>query len=256
MLFLTDLSFLVPVSTMVFGLLAAAFVVWRAKKRDAQQAESMQALAETLHCTYTPTDSFGLTQQLKGFELFKRERRWFGKGKITHILRGMVGQTDVYMFDYTYTVQAGNSRKRITQTVFFANDKNWYLPNFRLRPESLWHKLQAGLGINKDINFEENPEFSDKFWLKSEFEDLVRQKFTPELQGFFLEKPPAHLEGSNYYLIAYKPRKRLSNKDALLFFQHCCQIVQMLHEEGKMELLDLAELKKEADPIEIYRTTE
>jgi hypothetical protein len=253
MFFLADFSFLIPVSTMLFGLLAAAFVLWRTQKRDAQQAASMQNLAEPLGCTYSPADAFGLAQQLKGFDLFKRERRWIGKGKVSNVLRGRVGDTDVYLFDYTYTVQAGNSRKRVSQTVFFANDKQWFLPDFRLKPENLWHKLQAGLGINKDINFEENPEFSDKFWLKSEFETLIRQKFTPELQDFFLEKPPAHLEGNNYYLIAYKPRKRLSGQDAVLFFQHCCQIVEMLHREGKMELLNLAELKKEATPIPLQQ---
>lgn len=73
----------------------------------------------------------------------------------------------------------------------------------------------------------------------------MRQQFTQALQGFLCEKPPAHLEGSNYYLIAYKPRKKMDAEEAQLFFQHCCEIVQMLQQKGNLELLDLADLKKE-----------
>ena len=105
--------------------------------------------------------------------------------------------------------QREKSARRVSQTVFFANDKKWFLPNFRLRPERWWHKILSGIGAQKDINFEENRAFSDKFWLKSEFEGLVREQFTPALQQFMMEKPPVHLEGNNYYLLAYKPGKLL-----------------------------------------------
>ncbi len=96
-----------------------------------------------------------------------------------------------------------------------------------------------------DINFEENPKFSEKFWLKSEFEEMVRQQFTPGLQGFLSERPPAHLEGSNYYLIGYKPRKRMDVQEAEFFFRHWCEIVEMLKEKGGLELLDLVEMRGE-----------
>ena len=73
----------------------------------------------------------------------------------------------------------------------------------------------------------------------------MRQQFTPSLQGFLTEKPPAHLEGNNYYLIGYKPRKCLDAPDAQLFYKHCCEIVELLREKGNLELLNLAELNKE-----------
>ncbi|MFN0174952.1 MAG: hypothetical protein ACKVU0_09920 [Saprospiraceae bacterium] len=238
--------FLVPIVFSLFALSFAVAMLWHKHKAALARTASMEVLAEHLGMSFSAKDSFGIIRQLQGFDLFKRERsRWFNNGKITNVMRGLAGETDVYLFDYTYTVQAGNARKTITHTVFFANDKNWFLPNFHLKPENWWHKLQAKLGMNTDINFEENPEFSEKFWLNGELEELVRQQFTPALQGFLTEKPPAHLEGSNYYLIGYKHRQKMDPDEAKLFFQHCCEIVQMLREKGNLELLDLAEMRKE-----------
>lgn len=240
-------SFLVPIVFSLFALGFAGTIFWHKHKEAIARTAAMEQLAQLLGLSFTAKDSFGLVRQLQGFELFSRERRrWFQNGKITNVMRGLVGETEVFLFDYTYTVQAGKSPKKITQTVFFANDKNWFLPNFHLKPERWWHKLQTKLGLGTDINFEENPEFSEKFWLKGEFEAQVRQQFTPALQGFLSEKPPAHLEGSNYYLIGYKPRKKMDTPEAHLFFQHCYEVVQMLQKEGNLELLDLVELKKEA----------
>jgi len=245
MAFASIFTFLVPIVFSLFAFGFAGTVLWHKHKEAIARKIAMQQLSKKLGLTFSAKDSFGLAMQLNGFELFKRERsRWLGKGEITNVMRGLVGETEVYLFDYSFKVQAGNARKTITQTVFFANDKNWYLPNFQLKPERWWHKLQAKLGMGSDINFEENPEFSEKFWLKSEFEDVVRQQFTPALQGFLSEKPPAHLEGSNYYLIGYKPRKKMDVQEAELFFQHCSEIVQFLQEKGNLELLDMAEVER------------
>lgn len=257
MVFASIFPFLIPI---VFSLLAFGFagtVLWHKRKEAIARKIALEQLAEKLGLSFSAKDSFGLARQLSGFELFRRERsRWLGKGGITNVMRGLVGETEVYLFDYSFKVQAGNSRKTITQTVFFANDKNWFLPNFQLKPERWWHKLQAKLGISNDINFEENPKFSEKFWLKSEFEEVVRQQFTPGLQGFLSERPPAHLEGSNYYLIGYKHRKQMDAQEAEFFFQNCCEIVQLLQEKGGLELLDLAEMKKEGVEITVPEKSE
>ena len=221
-----------------------AGVIWLIRKRDVQRRAELEQLAKDFDLSFTEKDGYGLVAQLRHLDLFRYSgrRRWARNGKVYNVMRGHIGETEVFLFDYSYMVHTGKSSHEVRQTVFFANDKNWFLPNFHLKPERWWHKLQAKLGIASDINFEENPEFSEKFWLKSEFEEVVRQQFTPGLQGFLSERPPAHLEGSNYYLIGYKPRKKMDVQEAGFFFQHCCEIVQMLKEKGELELLDLAEV--------------
>jgi hypothetical protein len=230
-------------TSVVFSSVFVTLRAWKGRWEKRKQAET-GLLGRELGLSAVPDHSLGLTRQLQAFDLFARERSsWFRNGRVTNILRGQINGTDMYLFDYTYVVSTGKSSHRITQTVFFANDKDWYLPDFRLKPETWWHKILAAIGWESDINFSESPEFSEKFRLTSEFEELIRKQFTPDLQAFLTERPPTHIEGSNYYLIAYKPNKVLSPEDARVFFKHCCDLVVMLKKEGKMELLDLAELK-------------
>jgi hypothetical protein len=252
MLLTAIFSLLVPALAVAFGIGLALFLFWRKKQLELARTAAMESLAAQLEMPFLAQDSYGLAKQLQGFDLFRRERSaWFGKGKVTNVLRGQVEGADVFLFDYTYSVQAGKNRKTITQTVFFANDKQLALPDFRLKPETWWHKIQTMLGLTKDVNFEENPDFSEKFWLKSDFEDLVRQRFRPELQQFLLSRPPAHLEGEGYYLLAYKPRVQLSPAEAKAFFEQCCEMLRHLRQKDHADVLDLAEIKKMplAEPI-------
>lgn len=244
---------------LVMSGISIAFVtlgfMWKSR-RDAFRLAEREKLGHELGLTLLPSDTLGLGRQLQQFDLFLRERSSWGRnGRVTNILRGKVEDTEVYLFDYSYVVSTGKSSHKVTQTVFFANDKNWYLPNFRLKPETWWHKVLKIIGWEDDINFSESPEFSDKFWLTSEFEQLVRQKFTPALQDLLTERPPVHLEGSNYYLIAYKPGKTLEPTNPQMFFEHCCELVRLLKKDGKTELLDLAEWRKEKEIVvpEVHR---
>ncbi len=130
-------SLLVPAVIMsAFAALAVGVFYLRKRWRARQTAERAQ-LAQELNLAFFEKDGFGLLQQLKNFDLFSRERRWMGRnGKITNVMRGKVGYTDVYLFDYAYVVSTGKSSHTVRQTVFFADDKNWFLPNFRLKPET------------------------------------------------------------------------------------------------------------------------
>lgn len=80
-----------------------------------------------------------------------------------------------------------------------------------------------------------------RFHLTSNLEELARQKFSPELQKFLLGGPRIHVEGSNYYLIAYQPRKVFRSEEACAFFERCCQLTALLQGENKQELMNLVE---------------
>lgn len=244
-------SILAPLLAAMVGMAAAAIAFTVIRARERARTRAMEQLAQQLGLPFSKDDLFGLAKQLKDFDLFRRERWWFPRrSRVSNILRGRVGDTEVYLFDYSYVVSSGKSSRRITQTVFFANDKNWYLPNFRLRPETWWQKIRA-LFDKSDIHFPDSPEFSDEFWVTGEIESLIHKTFSPEIQQFLRERPPVHLEGNNFYLLAYKPRKTLRGEEAAAFFEHCCQLVKLLKQEGKLELLNLAELKTAASsPLE------
>ncbi len=247
-MFLFDATVLLPIFlSILFITFFASLGLWIKHRRDARKSADAQQMAHSLGLAYSEKDFFGLAPQLKAFDMFRHSRRrWGRKPQVKNVLRGKVGNTEVFQFDYTYIVSTGKSAKRVSQTIFFADDKKWALPDFRLRPEQWWHKVLAKLGAAEDINFPENPDFSKRFYLTSKLEELARQKFSPELQKFLLGGPRIHLEGSNYYLIAYHPRKVFQGEEAKAFFERCCQLTALLQGENKQELLDLVELKEMA----------
>ncbi len=252
-MFLFNMAVVLPMFIPIILMALALFIGLTIKSmREKRQIAEAQQTAQALGLSFTEKDNFGLSPQLKAFELFRHSRRrWGRKTQVTNILRGQVGDTEVYQFDYSYIVSTGKSAHRVSQTVFFANDKQWSLPDFRLQPEQWWHKVLAKLGAAEDINFTDNPDFSQHFHLTSKLEALAREKFGPELQQFLLSGPRIHLEGCNYYLIAYQPKKLLKGEAARLFFERCSQLTALLKGTEKQDLLDLTELKKdvEAQPI-------
>ncbi|MDX2279217.1 MAG: hypothetical protein NW218_06490 [Saprospiraceae bacterium] len=241
-----------------YGFIAGIVYFFISRRRLVRKIrqDRFRGLAKRMQLEFLEEDRFGLKSQLNQFDLFRREHRCFfyNNTRITNVLYKKVGETDVYLFDYTYLKSYGKTVKRITQTVFFANNRHWDLPNFKLKPETWWHKVKQTLGFDHDINFPDGPEFSDKVWLKGQFEELVRNKFSPELRKFILEHPPAHVEGNNFYLISYKPGQKLEADEAEKFFDNQIELMQLMEHEGKLELLSLAELKeKSADPISLEK---
>ncbi|MEO6759307.1 MAG: hypothetical protein ABIO24_07615 [Saprospiraceae bacterium] len=258
---LLDLTTLLPIFlTILFGVISLIIGLSVKRLRNAQRRKAALQTAETHGLAFSENDNFGLAPQLKAFELFRHSRRrwrWNNSSRVSNVLRGQVGDTEVFQFDYSYVISTGKSARRVSQTVFFANDKQWSLPDFRLRPEQWWHKVLAILGVDNDIDFPENPDFSKKFHLSSSLEQIARTKFGPELQKFLLAGPRIHLEGNNYYLIAYHPRKLLKGEDSSLFYERCCQLTALLKGQEKQDFLDLTELKRPeiAAPIRLQNTS-
>ncbi len=231
----------------VFGACMLAFVtgmVMLKRKKRAIRTTLMEQLSQQLNLSFAAADTNGFGKLLQGFDLFKRERRkWGVGGKVTNVMSGQVGDAQVYIFDYSYIISNGKSAQEIRQTVFFANNNKWALPHFSLKPEHWWRKVMQKIGLANDINFPENPDFSDRFWLTGSIESMIREQFSPEIQAFLSERPPANIEGNNFYLIAYKPRTVLNAAQAKTFFEHCCQLTQMMQKKEGSALLELAELK-------------
>ncbi|MBL7827868.1 MAG: hypothetical protein JNJ57_14660 [Saprospiraceae bacterium] len=246
-MFLAITSMLVAILLMLASAVVAFTV--RGIKNETRDNRSLEleSFAASAGMSFSQKDQHGLLRQLKSFDLFRHERKaWFSTGKISNVMRTMLDDTEIYIFDYSYVISTGKSTRTVLQTVFFANDKNWYLPRFILKPETLWHKFIQLLGFN-DIDVAENPEFSGAFWLKGDgkFDDLIRQKFTPEVQELILRRPPAHVEGNNYYMVEYSPNEIIPPHYMKAFLDSFKTLVKRFKTEGKLELLDLAELKKE-----------
>jgi hypothetical protein len=100
------------------------------------------------------------------------------------------------------------------------------IPDFALEPEGLWSKLFEQ-SAGKDIDFAAYPEFSKKYYLRSEHEALMSTFFKEPLIRFLENREQMHIECHNSRLVFYKKKSELApaeiefvEKFAQEFVQH------------------------------------
>lgn len=173
--------------------------------KNFDHAERQVALRKTaydLNMDFREEDEFGMIALLRDFRLFKKGH----SKKITNTLHkaGELMEEKVNVFDYKYTISANNHSKIYRQTVFFMQSKRLALPEMLLKPESFFHKIGAWLGM-QDIDFEEFSEFSDRYLLKGEDENRIRQAMGNEaIVRFFMVEKDWCMESVGFFLILYK----------------------------------------------------
>lgn len=241
MLFLVDFTWLPVVLAAATGLLTWSIFSWRKAKFVASRREELAVLVAERGLRFADENEFQLGRELREFDLLKKSY-FFKESQITNVLSTSIGFTDIFLFDFTFMRSTGKSAVPVRQTVFFAKNRDWKLPDFKLKPEGWWQKIQQYFG-RTDIDFEENPDFSNRFWLTGEFEEMIRTSFSPEVRAFFEHNPPIHVEGNNYYLIAYKPGVVQDSAEAQLFYDDCLRLSELLQKGEKEELLKLAEIR-------------
>lgn len=179
---------------------------------EEQRSAYYQVLASQLNLKYEQQNDLGLIKQLSDFGLFN-----FGSSqKISNVLIEKSLDSENYLFDYQYVVSTGKSSVRFEQTVFFVNSKQLSLPQFVQKPETFFTNLMAYLGFN-DIDFAKFPEYSDKFHLKGEFEEVIRFYFSEELLQLLSDQKSFNMEAMNYYFILYHQNKLINTSELKAF---------------------------------------
>jgi hypothetical protein len=123
-------------------------------------------------------------------------------------MEGSVDGIRVAVFDYHFTVGGGKSQTVYHQTVCAVCDRRLRLPVFDLKPESIWNKLGALFGY-EDIDFEEHPEFSRKYFLSGVGEAAVRALFRPEVRDTLEKRDGLSLEGAGDRFICFRANVRV-----------------------------------------------
>ena len=197
------------------------------RRKPPARAEIMQQLAAQWNMLYEPKDEWGLVKKLGDFKLF----RTGSSRRITNIVKNKDAMLEsaFYLFDYKYTISTGKSSSTHEQTVFFVDSKQLGLPQFSMKPENLLHWIGDLLGF-KDIDFEDYPEFSNQYHLKSEDEEYIRHVLPHHFLRFFSDNKEKawYLEGVNYFLIFYRADHVVGPRELKSFFEKGMRIYQML----------------------------
>ncbi|HEU5410169.1 MAG TPA: hypothetical protein VFU57_04045 [Candidatus Acidoferrales bacterium] len=143
------------------------------------------------------------------------ETALFGKGrdhKINNVMSGSAAGFRASLFDYTFVVGGGRNSRRYMQTVATFSKDGASLPYFELRPANLLSRAWDAVA-HKDIRFDGNPEFAQRYVLRGALPEKVHELFTPGLISFFdaLDaREKWHIEGTDDTLVVYRMSKKVA----------------------------------------------
>jgi MFS superfamily sulfate permease-like transporter len=111
----------------------------------------------------------------------------------------------VEVSDITVTEGARAAQEDTHITVVHVSDLEVHLPDFALEPEGLFTKFSE-LTFGKDIDFADHPDFSKKYYLRSNHEAETRKFFTNAILSFLETHDDLHIESHRNKLLIYKCR--------------------------------------------------
>jgi hypothetical protein len=210
---------------LIFGgvLLLIAMIIGGAWWFDKKRTEGLQQVAEEMGLEFRKDGDAELQQQLARFQLFNQGRA----RKLRNLVVGDSGDINISIFDYQYTTGSGKHQHTSAQTVVCLASPLLEIPPFTLRPESMFDKIGGVLGLQKDINFDQYPNFSRIYLLKSDNEAAVRELFHSELVASLEKNKRICIEATFGTVIIYNARQRKKPdqlkdlfSEALEFFNH------------------------------------
>lgn len=169
-----------------------AAIIWLVRHFEKKRTEALQAVATDIGLQFSPTKNDALLAKMNVFSLFN-------KGRSRKMKNVMTTETDIArltIFDYQYTTGGGQHSHTHRHTVVSMESDALSLPTFALRPEGVFQKVGAAIGM-QDIDFEGHPDFSNSFVVTGDDEQSVRRFFDAELleslaqqQGICVESAP------------------------------------------------------------------
>ena len=197
-------------------------------KQNPSREGQLRAVAHRLGMDFIEQEDYSVTREVSDFELFRKGRNRLALN-IMHKQDEWM-QNNIKIFDYQFETGHRDQRRIVAQTVFLMKSKDLGLPQFVMKPESIWHKITSYFG-KQDIDFDRFPKFSGNYLLQGEDEEYIRFKMSDEILHFFSRERGWHMEGVNYYLILYKENHRLRANSVSQLYERGMGLFNLLKDE-------------------------
>jgi len=209
---------------LIIFILIVAAIIAVVSIYERKRTEKLLALSERLSMSFNPKDEGkALRNYLRGFRLTS-----LGSGrKAYNVFSGQAADWQVKVFDYRYTLGSGKSSSTYNQTVLLFESDQLNLPNFKMRPEHIFHRIGNTFGM-QDIDFEDYPVFSDQYLLQGKDENAIRNFFDHDVLTLFTDRKGLCVEGDGHKLIIYRNGKRVSPDDIPSFLEEQLHIANRL----------------------------
>jgi len=138
--------------------------------------------------------------------------------------------------DITLVEGARQSQVEHAITILQASEVEWLIPDFALEPEGLWSKLFEGV-YGSDIDFENHPRFSAKYYLRGTNESAVRNFFDESLVAFLENREDMHIESHRNRLLFYKKRGLLEPDEILYLSKFAEEFLKIIRQKRPVALV-------------------
>jgi hypothetical protein len=125
-----------------------------------------------------------------------------------NILEKYLENGRITVSDVILTEGAGQAQTESRITLVQVAETDFLIPDFALEPESLWSRLSE-LTHGKDIDFITHQQFSNKYYLRGDSEEQIRNFFSNGIISFLESKEAVHIECHRNKLLFYKKRQLL-----------------------------------------------
>lgn len=167
-----------------------------------QRTKAIRAIAPQLGFEFLGSGKTFVPAVAWKFALFSQGR----SQNVENVVTGRMNGATIYLFDYSYRTGSGKKSNTHRHTVAFIQAENLRLPAFQLTPENFLHKVGHLFG-HRDIDFENEPEFSKAYLLKGSDEDRVRQVFDYRVISFYNNQQRVCTEGLGNMVLYYVKRQ-------------------------------------------------
>jgi hypothetical protein len=173
-------------------------------RNEQKRTESIESAAKTLGFTFDKNTVHTCAIDSLPFKVFTTGH----SKRIKNVMEQNGNDLSIAHFDYSYSIGSGKNKTSYDQTVTVFQSPKLNLPSFFMGPESFFHRIGDVFGF-KDIDFDEEPEFSKCYLLKGSDEVAIRSFFDFSLLRFFKGKPGLSIETGNNSLVVYNKSKRI-----------------------------------------------
>ena len=161
-----------------------------AKGTLTKRQRAIQKIGSELHWNYTAIQKEEITE-LPTFGYFKTRQI----NKVSNI----VSNAQCSLFDIEFSEGEMIAKQVIRASMLYIKlDKS--IPEFTLDKEGVFEYIYHFAGF-KDIDIDEHPDFSKRFYLSGKNQEAIRALFTDELVLFFESNPYYHIESSKHGLL-------------------------------------------------------
>jgi hypothetical protein len=192
---------------------AVGGLIWLAVAMEKKRREALEQFCMMRGFTFERERKDGWRPYQAAVPLFDNggRRRW------GYTIAGRVGKRPFTAFEYAYTVSSGKNSQTYKFRVMCWETGDKKLPAFSISPEGFWKRLGQKLG-RQDIDFNDDPTFSEAYELRGPDEDAIRDAFTPRIRGVLGGTPGQNAASSGTHLFWWKSGRLPKPDDLDPFF--------------------------------------